>query len=99
MNEVPRPGRLRTVIVPPCASVSWRAIARPSPLPPVARLRDSSARQNRSKIFETAGGQPGQAVERDRATLERRAERRAAFPGTSTFKFALRMPTSVIGPC
>jgi hypothetical protein len=44
---LPLPTALSTEALPPCASTKWRAIA--SPLPPVLRLRDLSARQNRSK--------------------------------------------------
>lgn len=49
VKVAPAPGALSAVMVPPCASAISRAIARPSPLPPDARERDLSARQNRSK--------------------------------------------------
>ena len=52
VNTVPRPGRLCTVIDPPCASAIHFVIARPSPVPgrsPV-RERAGSARQKRSKM-------------------------------------------------
>ena len=40
----PRPGGLSTPTVPPCACTIAEAIARPSPLPPEARARATSAR-------------------------------------------------------
>src|ERR1700693_591275 len=41
---VPRPGSLSTLIEPPWACASWRAIASRAPEPPVSRARDGSAR-------------------------------------------------------
>ena len=55
---VPRPGRLCTVMEPPCASAIHFVIASPRPVPgrsPV-RERAGSARQNRSKM---CGRSPG----------------------------------------
>ena len=42
--QVPRPGRLLTVMWPPCAVTSAWAIDRPRPAPPVARERARSTR-------------------------------------------------------
>ncbi len=45
VNTLPRPTpSLATVISPPCASTSARAIASPSPVPPVSRARARSVR-------------------------------------------------------
>src|SRR5690606_25632616 len=46
----PAPGRLRKVTVPPCCSAMARASVRPSPAPPVSRLREASPRENGSII-------------------------------------------------
>jgi hypothetical protein len=43
LNCEPVPTSLVTLIEPPWASARWRAIDRPSPLPPVAQARDASA--------------------------------------------------------
>ncbi len=43
-KHVPWPGTLSTPIRPPCASTIPRAMAKPKPAPPVARLRDFSPR-------------------------------------------------------
>ena len=40
----PRPGSVSTSAVPPCAAVNAATIDRPRPLPPFARVRDSSTR-------------------------------------------------------
>jgi len=42
--ESPPLARLARLMAPPCASTMARVMARPSPLPPVSRLRDSSSR-------------------------------------------------------
>jgi hypothetical protein len=42
--ERPPLGRFESRSVPPCASTTASAMARPRPLPPVSRLRDSSIR-------------------------------------------------------
>ncbi len=47
-SSPPPSARLFSVSVPPIASASCRAIARPSPVPPVSRLRDVSTRRNGS---------------------------------------------------
>jgi hypothetical protein len=44
VQVVPWPGALCTSIVPPWASIRARAMARPSPEPPLARSRAASAR-------------------------------------------------------
>jgi len=50
VKVVPWPSWLSTMICPPWARTSWRAMARPRPLPaPPARERDRSPRQKRSK--------------------------------------------------
>src|SRR5690606_26953337 len=49
VNAAPPPGACAADAPPPCSSAMLRTIARPSPLPPVRRLRDLSARQNRPK--------------------------------------------------
>ena len=43
-NVVPRPSSVSTLTLPPCASTTPLTIARPRPLPPVARLRETSPR-------------------------------------------------------
>jgi L-lactate dehydrogenase len=48
-NPTLPPGPSSIAIVPPWASTIARAIARPSPVPPDSRLRESSARAKRSK--------------------------------------------------
>jgi hypothetical protein len=49
VQVLPSPRALTTVMSPPWAWASFRAIERPSPLPPVDRARARSARQNLSK--------------------------------------------------
>ena len=44
VKRVPRPGALSTAMVPPWATTTSWVIARPSPVPPFARLRDVSGR-------------------------------------------------------
>ena len=50
------PGRPQACSHPPCRRASSRLIDRPRPVPPVRRLRDGSARQNRSN---TSAASPG----------------------------------------
>src|SRR5581483_348003 len=38
VNVLPWPSVLSALIRPPCASTTWRAIASPSPLPPLSQL-------------------------------------------------------------
>ena len=59
VNVAPAPRVLVTATAPPCASASLRTIDRPSPLPPVRRLRLLSARQKRSKtLVSWSAGMP-----------------------------------------
>ena len=44
VKHVPCPGWLSTPTRPPCACTTCLTIARPSPVPPVARAREASAR-------------------------------------------------------
>ncbi len=43
MNSLPCPASLRSVMVPPISSTSWRLMARPRPLPPKRRAVEASA--------------------------------------------------------
>ena len=58
VNVVPRPGRLCTSIVPPCASAIHLQIASPRPVPArsLVRVRAVSARQKRSKTCGRSHG-------------------------------------------
>ena len=56
MNVDPSPSSPHASSRPPCSRVSSVAIARPSPDPPVVRLREGSARQNRSNTRCTCSG-------------------------------------------
>ncbi len=51
-----RPGVLSTEISPRCASTIARAIESPSPVPPVWRARERSARENRSNSSSAISG-------------------------------------------
>ena len=63
VNHVPSPTRLDTSMRPPCASVSSRAIARPSPAPGSER---SGAWKNSSKM----NGRSASAMPRPRSSTE-----------------------------
>ena len=52
----PRPGSDHTASSPPCSRASPRAIDSPSPVPPIVRVRDGSARQKRSNTRSTSCG-------------------------------------------
>lgn len=60
----PPPSRLRSVSEPPIASASWCAMASPSPLPPVSRLRDLlQANKRLQHGLETVFRDAGAAVQ------------------------------------
>ncbi len=50
VNVLPTPGVLTTVMSPPCSRASFRAIAKPSPVPPNRRVVLPSACRNSSKM-------------------------------------------------
>ena len=62
-NRAPSPGAPEACSQPPCNRASSSEMARPSPVPPVCRCRDGSARQNRLK---TSPASPGAARPRGR---------------------------------
>src|SRR5439155_21222771 len=55
-NVAPRPGSLLASTLPPWASTIPLTIASPRPAPPVARARDGSTRQKRSKTWGRCSG-------------------------------------------
>ena len=89
-HEVVNPpaGRFRSRIVPPCCEITWRAMVRPSPVPPVPRLRDVSRRRNGSKTTcMSASGIPGpsSSIRTSMQPAGRRASTRAALPYFTAF--------------
>ena len=59
VKVLPRPGVLRTLIVPPISPASRAAMVRPSPVPPYRRVIELSACSNAWKIFRcTSGAMP-----------------------------------------
>src|SRR6185437_3771279 len=59
VTRVPSPSRLVSAIVPPCCSTSAREIARPSPVPGIARCVAVDARKKREKTCPcSSGGMP-----------------------------------------
>ena len=77
VKHAPPPGASATRIVPPCSSTIARAIARPRPVPPAARL--SSPRQKRSNTRSPApGGRPDARVAHAHLHAVARADHDAA---------------------
>ena len=56
-NVLPRPGSLSTVIRPPMALTSWRAMVRPRPVPPCRRVVEGSAwvKASKSRCWASRG--------------------------------------------
>ena len=87
MKAAPCPSpSLSTSTVPPCSSIRWRTIERPSPRPPWVRVIDPSAWRKRSK---TKGRKSG------RMPIPVSLTRMTAFPPTSRRRTSTRPPRGV----
>ena len=81
-NVLPAPSSLSNPISPPCAAtISWQS-ARPSPVPPIARVSEESARKNRLKTCFCWFGRDAETGIRDadacKALARRRRDRHGA---------------------